>query len=88
MNIIDIDLDIREFKIKMGAEEMVLREPSVGQQFDFDASIRDIDASKPKDLFEAYKSYFLSLGGQAELIEKMSLRHLMQLMDALSGKKK
>lgn len=88
MNIIDIDLDIREFKIKMGAEEMVLREPSVQEQFSFDAAIKKLDADEPGQLFSAYKEYFSALGGEDRLIEKMSLRHLIQLMDALSGKKK
>lgn len=88
MERIEIELDLREYVIKIGAEEMILCEPTLEQQFSFDAKLKGIDSEDPGKMYALYKEFLMELGAKADLVKKMSLRHIQKLTEAFTDKKK
>ena len=88
MERIEVDLDLREYAIKIGAEEMILCEPTLEQQFSFDAKLKGIDEKNPDKMFALYNEFLMALGAKEELIKKLSLRHIKKLTEAFTDKKK
>lgn len=88
MERIEIILDAREYAFKMGAEEMVLREPSVAEDFKFESDLSRFKPEKVEDIIDHYHNFLISLGGKKEILIKLALRHLIEIIETLKGKKK
>ena len=88
MERIKIVLDVKEYAFEMGAEEMILREPSVEEHFVFESELSSFKPEQVVEIIAHYHTFLISLGGNIEMLKKLALRHLREMIETLKGKKK
>lgn len=85
--ILDLDAD-EKLVIKRNGQEVELRFPSVYEEFGLEKAIKRVDKDNIEEMYNVQKRYIVKLGMPEELLEGLSTRKFLALVEALQGKKK
>lgn len=84
---LNLDAD-EKLIIKRNGKETELRFPSVCETLALEKDLKALDKDDVDGLYACQKKHIIQLGAAEELLDSLSLRKFLLLMETLQGKKK